>query len=104
MQNQSLDEFDALAEELTLRREVDNNHNISYFNSDNQLHRVNGPALIYTNGAKYWYQYNLLHRLDGPAVEFNSGLSSYHIAGFRYSKDEFNKHQLVIAHKASNML
>jgi hypothetical protein len=38
---------------------------------NNKLHRLDGPAIEWNNGDKFWYQNNLLHRLDGPAIEWN---------------------------------
>ena len=55
MQNQNNNELDALAEELTLRREIDHNNIIRYYNGDNKLHRHHGPAVIEPTGTKYWY-------------------------------------------------
>jgi hypothetical protein len=31
-------------------------------------HRINGPALICSNGAEAWYLHGALHREDGPAI------------------------------------
>jgi len=45
---------------------------------DNQLHRLDGPAIEYASGAKYWYQYALLHRVDGPAVEYADGTKKWY--------------------------
>ncbi len=33
-----------------------------------QLHRINGPAVIYSDRSFEWYDHGELHRLDGPAV------------------------------------
>ena len=38
-----------------------------------ELHRTYGPALIYPNGAEYWYQHGQLHRLGGPAASYANG-------------------------------
>ena len=35
----------------------------------NELHCDDGPAVVYANGQKEWYQFGKLHRLDGPAIE-----------------------------------
>lgn len=32
------------------------------------LHRVDGPAIIYTNGTQVWYHNGEIHREDGPAI------------------------------------
>ena len=37
---------------------------------NDQLHRLDGPAIEWADGTKFWYQYGQQHRLDGPAVEF----------------------------------
>lgn len=37
------------------------------------VHRDDGPAIIYNNGTKKWYQYGKLHREDGPAAEYYDG-------------------------------
>ena len=37
--------------------------------NDMRYHRLNGPAICYPNGAKWYFQYGYLHRLDGPAIE-----------------------------------
>lgn len=39
-----------------------------------KLHLIEGPAVIYENGDKYWYQYGRLHRDDDkPSIEFSNG-------------------------------
>lgn len=34
-----------------------------------RLHRLDGPAVIYSSGLKLWYVNGKLHREDGPAIE-----------------------------------
>jgi hypothetical protein len=46
---------------------------ILYLNSNNELHRLGGPAIERSNGTKEWYQSNQLHRTDGPALEGHNG-------------------------------
>jgi len=41
----------------------------SYYNINGQLHREDGTAIEYPDGAKRWYINGQLHREDGPAVE-----------------------------------
>ena len=62
-----------------------------YFNSANQLHRTDGPAVVYANGTKYWWQNGLRHRIDGPAVELPSGGKEWWINGKVLSEDDFNQ-------------
>jgi len=36
-------------------RFVDQHGDVRYFNSNGQPHRLNGPAVEYHDGAKYWW-------------------------------------------------
>ena len=101
MQNQNNNELDVLAEELTLRREVDKYGTILYYNENDEVHRVNGPAVIWFNGTEGWYQNDKKHRLDGPAVIWDDGAKSWYINGTNYTDEEFNAHPLVIEYAKS---
>jgi len=35
------------------------------------LHRINGPAISYTNGNKEYLQFGKRHRVDGPALQWS---------------------------------
>ena len=48
-------------------KRVDENGNQFWFESG-QLHREDGPAIIWANGAKHWYKNGKCHRKDGPAI------------------------------------
>jgi len=39
----------------------------------NRLHRLDGPAIEYSNGTKEWFQCGKCHRTDGPAVIWSDG-------------------------------
>ena len=74
------------------------------------LHRVDGPAVIYKNGdeewwfygkrhredgpssmcstGEYWYLNNLRHRSDGPAVELKNGIKLWYLNGHLYEDKE----------------
>ena len=54
-----------------------------------QLHRTDGPAVVYTNGTKYWWQNGLLHCTGGPAVEYPTGHKRWFINGVEMSESEF---------------
>ncbi len=98
-------------EEENLTKSMDNNA-VFYKNSQDQFHRLDGPALIfscgtkywykngnihreekpaveYPNGTKYWYKEGKKHRLDGPAVEYCDGTKSWYIEGKSYSEIEY---------------
>lgn len=64
-----IDVFDA----LKYRVEVDEFGTRRYYNSDGKLHRVEGPAIVYTSGVQEWYQNGKLHRIGGPAAEWMDG-------------------------------
>jgi len=42
-------------------------------NNNGKIHRDGGPALIYVDGRRYWYQNGLRHRGDGPALVYPNG-------------------------------
>ena len=104
----------AVFDALKYRVDVDMFGTRRYYNSNNQLHRMGGPAVEYVNGHvewwqngqlhctdgpaiisergdKYWYQNNRLHRTDGPAIVWNDSDEWWFINGERLSKDEFNQ-------------
>lgn len=83
-----------LAELLTLRIVVDSFGNQSYWNSDNKLHRVYGPAFVYPSGGKEWYQDGKRHRIDGPAVEFASGYTAHYVNGEYLEHGEFQRRHM----------
>ena len=45
------------------------------------LHREDGPAIEYADGAKAWYLNGKLHREDGPAVEWAGGDKEWYLHG-----------------------
>ena len=75
--------FDA----LKYRVEVDEHGTRRYFNSANQLHRTDGPAVEWGNGNKSWYQNGQLHRTDGPAIIWNDGVKEWYQNGQRHRTD-----------------
>ena len=54
-------------------RTVDSDGTITYRNSLDQLHRVDGPAAEFADGTKFWHFNGQLHRIDGPAIEYVDG-------------------------------
>jgi hypothetical protein len=55
-----------------------------YYNSADQLHRDEGPAIIQFDGTEKWYQNGKLHRDAGPAIEYASGVKEWRINGQRH--------------------
>ena len=56
-----------------------------------KLHRTDGPAVVYANGTRYWWQNGLLHRTDGPAAEWAGGRKAWYINDVPLTEDEFNQ-------------
>jgi len=54
------------------------------------LHRLDGPAVQYADGRKYWYVDGQQHRLDGPAVEAANGHKAWFVDGKHLSEEKFN--------------
>ena len=59
-------------------------------NSKGQDHRVDGPAVVYSNGDTYWHLNDQEHREDGPAIEFAGGTKYWYLNGEEYSEEEYN--------------
>ena len=59
----------------TLKYRIDVNHagTCRYYNVLGQLHRDEGPAIIWADGDLEWWQNGQRHREDGPAVELSDG-------------------------------
>ena len=72
---------------LTLRREIDINGTVRWYNRDGQQHREDGPAVEYSSGSKSWYSHGLLHCSDGPAYEHVHGTKEWWVNGKRHRED-----------------
>jgi hypothetical protein len=48
-----------------------------------QRHRVDGPAIEWANGDKMWFLNDKYHRVDGPAVEWTDGAKEWWVNGVR---------------------
>ena len=58
-----------------------------YKNEDGEYHRVDGPAVEYSDGTKSWYLNGKRHRTDGPAVEWDDGTKEWFLNGERHRTD-----------------
>jgi hypothetical protein len=56
---------------------IDHFKNKIWKNKNGKLHRLDGPAVDYPDGNKYWYKNGERHRLDGPAVEGANGYKEW---------------------------
>ncbi len=64
------------------------NGTIKYRNEEGDLHREDGPAVIYNYGSKFWYLNGKRHREDGPASIFKNGVKYWYINGEEYYKTD----------------
>ena len=55
---------------------------------ESSLHRIGGPAVIWVDGTKQWWQNGKPHRLDGPAFEWKDGAREWAIDGLDVPGDE----------------
>ena len=60
---------------------------IGYRLPNGKLHRENGPARKYPNGAKFWYFNGLSHREGGPAREWADGCRHWIQKGLLHNED-----------------
>jgi hypothetical protein len=50
----------------------------TYYYLNDDLHRLDGPAVNYEYGDKFYYVNNKLHRIIGPAAEYNNGYKEWY--------------------------
>jgi len=55
--------------------------------SYDKLHRLDGPAIIFSSGTKKWWVNGKKHRLDGPAVTTNLGTKQWWVNGKKHRLD-----------------
>ena len=58
-------------------------------NEEGQLHRDDGPAMIWPDGTKLWYQNDKRHRTDDPAVILSDGSEEWFLNDKQYSFTEW---------------
>ena len=77
---------------IEVEKTIYDNGTISYFvKGTNFLHREDGPALIYSDGAKKWYLNGMRHRDDGPAVIHMNGEIEWWLYGDSCNKETWFK-------------
>lgn len=52
-----------------------------YWFLNGKQHRIDGPAIEWSDGSKFWYLNDKLHRTDGPASEYANGSKEWYIYG-----------------------
>lgn len=81
----------AVYETLKYRVKVDRYGTRRYYNSAGQLHREDGPAIIYPYGGQMWFQNGKLHRTSGPAIERPGKSPEWYLYGRAYTEGKFFK-------------
>ena len=72
-------------------KRIDIFHIESWELPNGDLHREDGPAVIYSNGDKEWFLNGKRHREDGPAsIEIN-GDKEWWLNNEEYSEEEYKK-------------
>src|SRR5271165_5431572 len=74
---------------------VSDNGTREWFNLNGKRHRVDGPAIEYPSGAKFWYLNGELHRVEVnpetgltmPAIEDANGSKYWYLNGERHRVD-----------------
>ena len=54
---------------------------------DGKLHRLDGPAVEWSDGSKEWWVNGLRHRLGGPAIDWIDGYQRWFIHGTEISQE-----------------
>jgi len=54
---------------------------------DGKLHRVDGPAVEWSDGDTAWYIHGQLHREDGPAIKWIDDFESWWFNGKRHREN-----------------
>ena len=54
--------------------------------SNGDLHRDNGPAIVYPDGTQYWYRNGQLHRDNGPAEVYPNGTQFWYRNGIYHGE------------------
>jgi hypothetical protein len=69
-----------------------------------QMHRTDGPAIVWAGGDVEWYLYGERHRTDGPAVEFIDGELWWCLNDKCYTFDEWLELNPDLAHEQKVMM
>ena len=79
---------------------------VCWFIKGKKYHRKDGPALIFDDGIKIWYENDKRHRLNGPAVINQNGWQEeeFWIDDTEYEEEDYWQHPLVVKNKLSSIL
>jgi hypothetical protein len=62
---------------------------IEYRDEKGNLHREDGPAVVWNNGDRDWIINGEYHREDGPAIECNNGDKWFFLNDVGYSEEQW---------------
>jgi hypothetical protein len=77
---------------------------LNYRDYDKELHRIDGPAIEWSNGYKAWLIDDKRHRIDGPAIEWADGHKSWFVDNKLLAEEEFNSHIKVQHYRFQQLL
>jgi len=67
---------------------VESRNKVAFFIKGTKiLHREDGPAIEWSDGAKEWFLNGKLHRLDGPAIFYPDVIKKWYINGNHHRVD-----------------
>jgi hypothetical protein len=72
-------------------KQISENGNVFYCNIKGRLHRLDGPAIVWSNGSKEWHINGKTHRVDGPALIYVEGIRQWYINGEPMFKVKHNR-------------
>ena len=70
---------------------IEYSNGIKWWYLNGKIHRTDGPAVEYKDGSQWWYLNDELHRTDGPAIVESTGSKFWFLNGKQITEDEFNK-------------
>jgi len=71
---------------ITYEVETDDGGSKSWW-LNGERHRVDGPAIEWSDGSKEWFLNGKCHRVDGPAVKWDYGSKFWYLNGKRHRVD-----------------
>jgi hypothetical protein len=72
---------------MTLQKKVRPDGTQEWRNRNGELHRDDGPAVIYPDGCEAWFQRGRVHRDDGPALVDPDGSTCWYQHGYLHRED-----------------
>ena len=58
-----------------------------WYNAEGLIHKEGGPAIVHSDGTKFWYVNGRLHRKNGPAIVRTDGHKEWWLNGRQHKED-----------------